>query len=203
MDEDFTRRSLLVRVRDASDAAAWAEFEARYRELITRYARARGLQPADADDVCQAVMAKLCRSLRAFDYDPRKGRFRTYLYRAVKNEVAEQFARPKWRLHTVKDDEGGAIRSVEGDDDADAQWEREWENHHLRLAMLTVRATFDEASVSVFGRLLAGDSVESVAASFAATAQAVHKIKQRIRNRLSELIARQIAEEDDPQGARS
>lgn len=187
-----------MRVRDASDAAAWAEFETRYRELIIRYARARGLQPADADDVCQAVMAKLCRALRGFDYDPRRGRFRTYLHRAVRNEIAELFARPNRRLNPVDVDDA-ATRSVAPDDGGDAQWEREWQSHHLRLAMQTIRATFDEASVSVFERLLAGDSTESVAESFRTTSQAVHKIKQRIRDRMHELIARQIAEEDDPE----
>ena len=197
--ELLTRRSLLSRVRDASDAAAWSEFEARYRELIVRYARARGLQPADADDVSQAVMAKLCRSLCNFEYDPGKGRFRTYLYRAVRNEVAEFFSRPNTRLNTVED--CAAIPDTPAGDEADAEWEREWENHHLRLAMATVRTTFDEQSVQVFERLLAGDSVESLAESFSTSPQAVHKIKQRIRNRMHELIARQTAEEDDPEAA--
>ncbi len=197
MNQDLTRRSLLLRVRDSSDVAAWSEFEARYRELITRYARARGLQPADADDVCQAVMTKLCRSLRSFEYDPQKGRFRTYLHRAVRNEVAEQFSRPNRPPHAVGTEEA-TIRVVDVDDSADGLWEREWENHHLRLAMLTIRETFDEASVSVFERLLTGESPEAVSVRFGTTSQAVHKIKQRIRNRMHELIARQVAEEDEP-----
>lgn len=199
MSNDLTRRSLLLRVRDAADADAWSEFEVRYRDLIFRYARARGLQPADADDVCQAVMAKLCRSLRAFEYDPRKGRFRTYLHRAVRNEIAEQFARPN-RLPGAVQPVDAAAGRIDTHDESDAQWEREWENHHLRLAMVSVRASFDPASVSVFERLLAGDSPEAVAERFGTTQPAVHKIKQRIRNRISELIARQIAEEDDPEG---
>jgi len=198
LNDDVTRRSLLLRVRDASDAAAWAEFEARYRELITRYARAKGIQPADADDICQAVMAKLCRSLRGFEYDPAKGRFRTYLNRAVRNEIAEQFSRPNRNAGTVGLDET-VIAADDAGEDADALWEREWENHHLRLALATVRETFDESSVTIFTRLLAGETTESLAEAFATTTQAVHKIKQRIRNRMHELIARQIAEEDKPE----
>jgi RNA polymerase sigma-70 factor (ECF subfamily) len=187
---------LLLRVRDVADAGAWAEFEERYRELIVRYARAKGLQPADADDVCQSVMVKLCQSLRSFAYDPGKGRFRSYLHRAVRNEVIEQFSRPKRLPNTV--DHNDADMQAAGEDDADAQWEREWENHHFRLAMTTIRATFEPESVSVFERLLAGDSVDSVAVAFDTSAPAVHKIKQRIRNRMHALIARQIAEEDEP-----
>lgn len=197
MNEDITRRSLLMRVRDAADSNAWVEFDERYRQLIVRFARLRGLQPTDADDIGQAVMAKLSRVLRAFEYDGQKGRFRTYLYRAVRNEVAEQFSRPKQLFDPVCIDTAAAPSS-ERDADAEAQWEREWESHHLRLAMTTIRATFDEASVALFERLLAGDSTESVAQAFDTTTQAVHKVKQRIRNRVTELISRQVAEEDDP-----
>ena len=42
--------------------------------------------------------------------------------------------------------------------------------------------------------------MERVAADFKMTTQAVHKVKQRIRNRLKELIAGQIREEDQPNG---
>lgn len=197
MPEDLTRRSLLLRVRDASDTAAWAEFESRYRDLIIRYARARGLQPADADDVCQSVLTRLCRTMRDFAYEPGKGRFRTYLHRAVQNEIIDQFARPKCARNTVAAIDAESLALDEGG--ADSHWEREWENHHIRLALQSIRRTFDAESVAVFERLLAGESVESISETTELTSQAIHKIKQRIRNRMQELIARQIAEEDDPE----
>ena len=46
-----TRASLLSRVRDPENDAAWREFEATYRDLIIRYCRARALQVADAAQV--------------------------------------------------------------------------------------------------------------------------------------------------------
>lgn len=198
MTNDLTRRSLLARVRDANDVAAWSEFESTYRELITRYARARGLQPADADDVCQSVLLKLFRTIRSFEYDTAKGRFRSYLHRMVKNEIVDQFARPNRPTTTV---DQSVLRDGSVDTGTDEVWEREWENHHFRLAMQTIRRTFDEQSVRVFDQLVAGQPVDAVAAAFATTTQAVHKIKQRIRDRMKELIARQIAEEDDPSPA--
>ena len=63
--------------------------------------------------------------------------------------------------------------------------------------MQTVRATFDPKSVQMFDRLLAGDGVKRLASEFQTTTQAVHKVKQRIRDRLKELIADQVKEEDD------
>ena len=54
MDETpNTRASLLIRLRDAGDERAWAEFTQIYAPFIKRVARGRGLQDADADDLVQ------------------------------------------------------------------------------------------------------------------------------------------------------
>ena len=88
METCATRLSLLTRVRDAGDARAWNEFEQRYSELVFRYALARGLQFADAEDVRQVVFLRLANALREFTYDPARGRFRSYLGAMVKNAIA-------------------------------------------------------------------------------------------------------------------
>ena len=85
-------------------------------------------------------------------------------------------------------------------DSTDQEWDREWVLYHLRLAMKAIRQSYDPRSVRVFERLLAGESVDRVAASLDMTKQAVHKIKQRIRDRLRQIVARQIRDEDNPDG---
>ncbi len=94
MDHDLTQPSLLSRVRDGADQAAWREFEVKYRELLLRYCRARGLQQSDAEDVRQLVMMNLAKFLRNFDYSSEKGRFRSYLGRVVRNSISRYFSRP-------------------------------------------------------------------------------------------------------------
>ncbi|MCH9003397.1 MAG: hypothetical protein IIC02_12565 [Planctomycetes bacterium] len=54
--------------------------------------------------------------------------------------------------------------------------------------------------MEIFDRLLAGDTVNTVAGDYQTTTQAVHKVKQRIRDRLKELIAAQVKDEDDLDG---
>lgn len=199
---DVTKVSLLSRVRDASDQVAWAEFEARYRDLILRYALARGLQHADAEDVRQVVMMSLATALRNFTYDPQRGRFRDYLGRIVRNAVVKLKARPIRRavdldsyVRTMLDTEdGGATDSV---------WEQEWVDHHYRLALRTLRETYDPRSVEVFEKLIDGKTVASIAEEFGMSQQAVHKVKQRARDRMKGLIAAQVHEEDQPDDARA
>src|SRR5262245_4047251 len=82
-----TRASLLSRVRDASDEAAWQEFQSLYHDLLLRLCRRRGMQEADALDVVQTVMTGLLKSLPRFTYDPRRGRFRDYLFRCTEHAI--------------------------------------------------------------------------------------------------------------------
>ncbi len=199
MGSETTSASLLSRVRDPADHAAWREFDARYGVLILRYCRGRGLRLADAEDVRQMVMVKLAKALPAFHYSPQTGRFRNFLGRIVRNESIRHLSRPNVGHPMVDTDETIAPLAA-GGQSADERWEREWRHHHLRLAMLNVRASYDPRSVEIFECLLAGQTVGQTATAFDVTTDAVHKIKQRIRVRLRELIAAQIREEDEPDG---
>ncbi|UCE59886.1 MAG: sigma-70 family RNA polymerase sigma factor [Phycisphaerales bacterium] len=176
------------------------EFDAKYRKLILCYCRARGLQTADAEDIRQIAMTNLAKALRSFEYKPARGRFRGYLGQVVRSAISRHFKRPDAQARAL---DTNVLATVEADDagQTDEVWEREWVRHHYRLAMQAVRAAFDPKSVQIFDRLLAGDGVSRLASDFQMTTQAVHKIKQRIRDRLKELIADQIGQEEDDSGA--
>lgn len=192
---ETTQPSLLLRVRDAENQTAWREFESKYRELILRYCLRLGLQPADCDDVQQLVWLNLAKGLRNFEYDPVKGRFRDYLGRVVRNAISRHFSRPELAKRALDT----AVLAVVAEGDPESRndaWESEWVDHHYRLAMGTIRRTFEPRSVKVFEGLLAGQSVATLASSFEMSEQAVHKIKQRVQQRMKELIAEQVAEED-------
>ncbi len=57
MVEPETRPSLMLRLREAADQQAWAEFVSIYEPLVLRLMRQRGLQEADARDVAQLNVA--------------------------------------------------------------------------------------------------------------------------------------------------
>ena len=187
-----TQVSLLHRLRDADDDQAWWEFDRQYRELILRYSRRCGLQEADAEDVRQLVMMHLARTLPRFEYDPSRGRFRSYLRRAIKNSVNRHMRRPNQTMEGL----GSHTEEPESEETQDADWEQEWMLHHYRLAMSTIRESFEEKSLRIFDDLLSGLSIGDAAKKHEISTQAVHKVKQRIRNRLTELIQVQVREED-------
>lgn len=191
---ESTHPSLLARVADLEDQAAWREFDARYRDLILRYCRRKGLQASDAEDVRQMVLLNLARQLRTFEYEPGKGRFRDYLGRTVANAVHRHFRRPGPERRGLDTDVVADLEAPQGPAEAalDRAWEIEWMHHHYRLAMESVRETSDPKSIEVFERLLAGRTTDDVAADFGMSRDAVHKVKQRVRDRLKRRVAEQI-----------
>ncbi|MFN0206633.1 MAG: RNA polymerase sigma factor [Planctomycetota bacterium] len=191
MDPLRTRPSLLARLREPGDHDAWREFDERYRDLVARYCRTRGLQPSDADDVRQMVMLRLVESMKAFEYNPLKGKFHRYLGTIVANAIS--------RFKQKKSAEPAALDSntpQRADEFDESAWEREWENAHIRRALATLQHSFAPKSLQVFYRLLAGASSETVANEFNISVEAVHKIRQRVRAEFEITISQQIRDED-------
>ncbi len=61
-----TSESLMLRMKDPADAAAWSTFLAIYRPVVYRLARSRGLQDAVADDSTQQVFVCIARSVASW-----------------------------------------------------------------------------------------------------------------------------------------
>src|SRR5689334_16423186 len=82
-----TRPSLLVRLRDPRDGAAWGEFVQLYGPVVHGYLRKQGLQDADADDLCQDVLQAVAGAVGRLEYDPGKGAFRNWLFTVVRRKL--------------------------------------------------------------------------------------------------------------------
>jgi RNA polymerase sigma factor (sigma-70 family) len=196
MDAPSTQPSLLLRLRDRGDARAWREFDRRYGELVIGYCRGCGLQLSDAEDVRQLVMSSLVTAMNGFDYQPSRGRFRDYLRRVVRSAVARQLTRHTGREIALDTDVLERV-SPAADDASDDRWEQQWVRSHCRRALRELRRSFEPQSVDVFDRLLAGESNDAIESALSMTPEAVRKAKQRVKDRLREIVARQIREEDD------
>ena len=68
-----TRHSLLIRVRDPADHAAWREFVEIYRPVILWLAQHKGLQAADAEDIAQEVLVTVAKAVEQWEHDPEAG----------------------------------------------------------------------------------------------------------------------------------
>ena len=141
------------------------------------------------------VMLRMVRTMPRFRYDPATGRFHDYLYRVTRNAISDSRACPNPAERSVLTDEA-VSRLVECDDRPDAEWEQEWRDHHLRLALDVVRQTCEPRSVAAFERLMGGATIDQVAGEFGMNYDAVQKTARRMRERIQQRIAEQIREED-------
>ncbi len=185
-DPRATRPSLLLRIRDAGDAAAWSEFAELYGPIIRGYCRRRGLQPADADDVAQEVLARVARAIGAFRYEPDRGRFRDWLGTVARNQITRFLEVHGRQPRAPRHDDTAALIETSSED---PEWSAEFHARILEAALGRIRPDFEPttwvAFTSIWG---AGRPAPEVARELGLTIDAVYAAKSRVLRRLRDEV---------------
>jgi RNA polymerase sigma factor (sigma-70 family) len=186
-----TRRSLIVKLRDPADNAAWHEFVTLYEPLVYRLARHKGLQDADANDLCQEVFRAVSQAIADWDPDPVRGRFRGWLSRIARNLLINFLTR---RPHQLR---GSGATSVQGlleaqpapDPSATAFFEAEYRKRLFQWAADEVKNEFTPATWTAFWRTaIEGRSPKDVATGLGISAGAVYIARSRVIARLRQRV---------------
>lgn len=143
---DTTRPSLLLRLKDHQDAAAWELFDQIYRPLLLRCALTCGAASNDAEDIVQHCMAAISAHIAGFEYDPGKGRFKGWLRTMVNNKV-RNLLRDR-RDRGVEITELDALASAELS--PDEEFDRLWKQEHLWHCLRQLRDEVDETTYLAF-----------------------------------------------------
>jgi RNA polymerase sigma factor (sigma-70 family) len=186
-----TSNSLLARLRQGADQAAWAEFVRRYGQQIYRWCRGWGLQEADAEDVTQTVLVKLTEKLRTFCYDPARS-FRAYL-KTLTHYAWCDFLELHNRPGAGTGDSAmvQTLQSVEARDDLVEKLNAEFDQELLEEASERVRQRVEPHTWEAF-RLTAveGLSGAEAAARLDMKVATVFKAKSKVQKMLQEEIGR-------------
>jgi RNA polymerase sigma factor (sigma-70 family) len=188
-----THGSLLVRVADPADPTAWSEFCRQYERMIRSFAARLGVAGAEADDVVQEVLISLTKAMTGFDYNPAKGKFRSYLKTVVVRAIYRRRQKEPGNVGGIEQaDKNAGAR----DEELDAVWEEEWRQQHLRRAMSTVEAEFNPSDLRCFqAYVLNGEDAAEVANRYEVSVGQVYNAKHRILARLRAVIAEQVEDE--------
>ena len=191
-DPHATQASLLIRVQNSDDQDSWRDFADIYGPLIEAYGRRHGLQHADASDVAQDVLTSIHDAIKRFDYDPKKGAFRGWLFNITRNQLRDHVRKhnrsPRATGETV-------IQNLLSEQPADPReeeiWNREHEQYLFRWAANQIRSSFQEQTWKAFW-LTAVENLggQQVADRLNISVGAVYIAKSRVLNKLKETIRR-------------
>ena len=183
-----TRHSLLLQLR-ADQHDAWDEFLSIYQGAIIRWARRRGLQEADAHDVCQEVLAAVQKKID--HWRPGVGSFRGWLFRVSRNLTIDRI-RSLARQTSGSGDPGvtECLQQHPGPDhEAADEFSLEYRRGVFRWAAQRIRPTVKSSSWQAFWQTaIEGRPAEDVAATLGLSVGSVYTAKYRIVARLQEAV---------------
>ena len=185
-----TRVSLLARLRDGQDQAAWSQFVDLYAPLVYRYLRKQGLQDADAADLCQDALTAIAGAVGRWEYDPHRGAFRNWLFTIVRRKLWNWQATQRSRTPASGDSSTRQLLEQHPAPEVNAaQWQAEWEQHVIAWACAQVRQGVTEATWQAFWRTAHdGQTGKQVAAELGLSVAAVYHARGRVLARLRELV---------------
>jgi RNA polymerase sigma factor (sigma-70 family) len=189
--EPSTRQSLVLRLRNLGDQAAWSEFVGIYEPLVYQLARRKGLQDADARNLCQEVFQAVAGAIERWDPDPAKGRFRGWLFRITRNLLVNYFA--DQRRHPGGTGSTSIHEMLEAqpvkDADAEAEFAAEFQRQAFRWAASQVKHEFTEATWQAFWKTgVENKTVEETASELGLSTGAVYIARSRVLARLRERV---------------
>jgi RNA polymerase sigma factor (sigma-70 family) len=179
-----TRLSLVIRLRDPGDAAAWRTFVDVYAPAVFAFARRGGLQAADAADLTQDVCRNVAQAMRASQFDENRGRFRGWLFTIVRNQL-KMFHRSQSRRPR-----GTALPEDVPDDSAAESWDLECRRRLFAWGCERVKPLVAAKTWTAFWRTaVEGASGEVAAVETGMTPAAVYLAKSRVLAKLRETVA--------------
>lgn len=185
-----TTTALLDGLHEPANAAAWEEFDRRYRPILIAFLHRCGLDAADAADVAQETLACFVRDYRQNKYDRASGRLRSWLIGIARCRLVDM-RRAVGRRRELRGE--SAIVTLADDTASEAAWEAEQRRHIFELAVSELRETtrFNEKTIEAFERVvLKREPVERVSADLGLTPQEIYSAKNRVVEKLREIVQR-------------
>jgi RNA polymerase sigma-70 factor (ECF subfamily) len=188
-----TRASLILRLPDRGDAAAWDEFAAVYGPLVYCLARRKGLQPADADDLVQEVLAAVARSVETWLAREDRGGFRAWLLTISRNTTLNFLTRAKHRPLGTGDSDVARRLNQLGDANSGvaSEFDLEYRREVFRWAADRVRSAVSPATWQAFWQTtVAGQPVAEAARELSLSVGSVYIARSRVMARLQSEVRR-------------
>ncbi len=185
----ITQPTLLLKIRDTDDIAAWERFVTIYTPLIFGYCLKRGLQPADASDVAQETMRTVAQAINRFDYDKKKGTFRGWLLMVTRNKLLKHFS--KIQRQPIGTGSSTIQAKLEATPDADEtdSWNHAYQQRLFQWAAAEVKSEFSKKTWNAFWLMaVENKNSQTVAHQLGMSLGALYIAKSRVISRIRKQI---------------
>jgi RNA polymerase sigma-70 factor (ECF subfamily) len=186
-----TRETLIQRLPNAADVEAWEVFVEIYEPLLFRLARGRGMQPADAEDFVQEVLAAVVRNIERWMAKKDRGSFRAWLFRIAFNLGVNFVTRPKHQRLGSGDRQIARLLEELPAVSADSSelFLKEYRRELFRWAAERVRQQVSQRQWMAYWLTSVEDRpVAEVAAQYEMSVGSIYIARSRITKRIRELI---------------
>jgi RNA polymerase sigma-70 factor (ECF subfamily) len=186
-----TRFTLLARLGEPANQLAWEEFVAVYEPAVYGFARKKGLQDADARDLCQDVLRAVALAIERWAPDPERGSFRAWMFRIARNMLINFCASRQRQVRGTGDSSvQRALADVPARTSGDAAlYEAEYRRQLFVWAAGEVQGEFAASTWQAFWRTAIEErETKAVAAELGMSTGAVYIARSRVIARLRERI---------------
>lgn len=186
-----TRESLIIRLPSATDAEAWQEFAEIYEPHLYRFARRRGLQDADAQELVQNVFLSVAKAVAGWRPDPDRGKFRAWLFRIARNHVVNILRKRRPDQGTGRTTLLASLQELSSnwEQAADERLEDDYRKELFRTAAAEVKQAVKPATWQAFWMSsVEGKAIEKVAEELGVTTGSIYISRSRVIHRLRQLI---------------
>ena len=184
-----TSESLILRLSDPQNAIAWSQFVAIYQPVVYRLSRRRGLQHADADDLCQQVFLSVSKAVGNWQPQKEGPRFRNWLNRVIRNSILNALNRAKPDCAAGDTSVRDLLLDIPDNDEMSTVFLNESRMEAFRWAARQVQSEFSALTWTMFQETIIGDrSISEVAMAMGKSSGAVYVARCRVMQRIKEKV---------------
>jgi len=189
-NHELTRASLILRLQDAGDLAAWDEFAAIYGPVVFSVATSRGFQVADAENLVQEVFMAVASSVSDWLQRDDRGSFRAWLLRIARNAAVDMITQRATRTLGRDGSEAQVhLANLPAPSELSSALDLEYERKAFQRAAERVRASVAERTWDAFWLTSVEEiSVEEAAAKLNTRPGNIYFARSRVMARIKELV---------------
>ncbi len=186
-----TRASLILRIGDPADDAAWAEFLQIYEPMLFRLASRWGLQASDASEVVQETLLAVATAVRKYESKRHEGAFRGWLAAITRNKLSDHLAnRARQQTGTGDSDVHRWLEQQVCEASALSVWDWQQKRQIFTWAAARVRKQVSQSTWDAFYRTaVLGEPISDVAENLGIREGMIYVARSRVMSRLRKEVA--------------